>query len=38
MDERLKKFVLEVLETGRDLSLATLREDGYPTSIDGLPR
>jgi general stress protein 26 len=30
MDERLKKFVLEVLETGRDLSLATLREDGYP--------
>lgn len=30
MDVKLKQLMLEVLATGHDLSLATLREDGYP--------
>src|SRR5471030_669315 len=30
MDAKLRQLILEIIETGRDLSLATLREDGYP--------
>ncbi len=30
MDAKLRQIILEIIETGRDLSLATLREDGYP--------
>jgi general stress protein 26 len=30
MDAKLRQLILEIIETGRDLSLATLRKDGYP--------
>ena len=30
MDAKLRQLILEIIEAGRDLSLATLREDGYP--------
>ncbi|WP_434034905.1 pyridoxamine 5'-phosphate oxidase family protein [Cupriavidus sp. a3] len=30
MDANLKHFMLDLIESGRDLSLATLRDDGYP--------
>ncbi|MDN0081960.1 pyridoxamine 5'-phosphate oxidase family protein [Crenobacter sp. SG2305] len=30
MDTQLKTFILEIMATSRDMSLATLREDGYP--------
>ncbi|WP_438391990.1 pyridoxamine 5'-phosphate oxidase family protein [Caballeronia sp. DA-9] len=30
MDAKQRQLILEIIESGRDLSLATLREDGYP--------
>lgn len=30
MDADLKRLILDLIESGRDLSLATLRDDGYP--------
>ena len=30
MDERLKAEIISILEQGQDLTLATLREDGWP--------
>jgi uncharacterized protein YhbP (UPF0306 family) len=30
MDERIKRFILSIIRTQSDLTLATLREDGYP--------
>jgi general stress protein 26 len=30
MEAKQRQLILEIIESGRDLSLATLREDGYP--------
>jgi general stress protein 26 len=30
MDEATRKFVLDIIEQAKDLTLATIREDGYP--------
>ena len=30
MDAKQRQLILEIIESVRDLSLATLREDGYP--------
>jgi general stress protein 26 len=30
MEAKQRQHILEIIESGRDLSLATLREDGYP--------